>query len=167
VNDIKKLVSTPEGKIDTTQVFLAILALLVVIGLLGAAHLLVLDDNPPATINSVQLYREGDNTPVDQVETEPGGVFLYGLDWCKYTHTTTEVLYTWVEELVFVEPLKDPATDEVDDPGCGLVQVPVTVPQTLPPGEYYLDVTFKYRVNPVQTRNVAFTVGPIIVAEKE
>ena len=153
-----------EGKIDAPQVVLFLIFVLAALALGLFVYWLAFDDNPPAEVNHVQLYENIRDVPVEFIEAVPGSDFVYGLDWCKYTTANVEIRYTWVDELISIEPLQHPTFAE---PGCRHVHIPVTVPNTLPPSKYILNVNFEYQVNPLVSRDMSFEVGPIFVIEKE
>jgi hypothetical protein len=75
----------------------------------------------------------------------------YLVKYCKYTTARAEIVKDFVDGLVFT----------VDSPqailtlGCREQQVPMTIPDSLPPGKYQLRNTVTYFVNPI--RNISVT----------
>lgn len=84
--------------------------------------------------------------PVLNKEVKQGEVLFYIIDYCKATEAQAVVRRQFVDGIIY-------ATPEVTanlKKGCGIVKNTVTIPHNLPAGEYYLDITINYEVNPIR-----------------
>ncbi len=149
------------GTHDWVQVTLAGIFILVFAVIVIGVYWAVFDDNPPATVNNVHLHsQEGIDEIVDTAVVVPGGNLYFGMDYCKFTDSPVTFRRTWKNELLFISPLVFPS---VFPRGCRHVDAAVLVPQTLPTGEYVLDYTIEFPINPLRERSVKFEVGLIKV----
>ena len=82
-------------------------------------------------------YKQGDKT-------------YYNVNYCKYTSAPVSIVKEFTDGLVFT----------VDSPrpilplGCREMQVPMTIPDSLPAGTYRLRNTITYHVNPIRDETV-------------
>ena len=141
---------------DWVTVLLAILIMIIHIGVLWSAYLVVLEDNPPVTINEIYPVRE---------TGFPGGTVTYFIDVCKHTSTSPDKRVSWENSLAFVVP--DPIDPPSADPGCFEFTSIIDVPETLPPSEYMLNMTWDYQVNPLAKRAVSAKIGPFTILDPE
>jgi hypothetical protein len=74
----------------------------------------------------------------------------YTVNYCKFTTAKAGIVKEFVDGLVFT----------VDSPqailpvGCREMQVPMTIPDSLPPGRYQLRNTVTYFVNPIRSISI-------------
>lgn len=113
-----------------------------------------LEGDPPVTINSVTLA--GDATSF-----APGDDILIRLDYCRHTTAAADYSGRFVDTQLISLPNLHVEAGPAD---CRVVTVPVKVPP-IPAGQYYLEFSGAYYVNPRATRVVTwrtewFTVTP-------
>jgi PDZ domain-containing secreted protein len=92
--------------------------------------------------------------PVHKVinkKVESGDYLAYTVKYCKYLDISPLVSKAFVDGIVYEIPQ---AVYEAYKPGCGEVEVMLYVPRNLPPGEYYIQTTHRYQVNPIQTVDI-------------
>ena len=88
---------------------------------------------------------------------------FYDINYCKYMDLPATINREFVDGLTF-QASNPQATLYV---GCRTQQVPITIPQTLPAGNYQLRNTVTYQVNPIRTAVYVhysnwFTVKPTV-----
>jgi len=87
---------------------------------------------------------------VDGINVAPqGGAISYDYNYCKFTDLQAVVDKKFIDTksgLIF----QSTDTSTVLEKGCGHVHREISIPRTLPPSEYTLDITATYYVNPVQ-----------------
>lgn len=92
---------------------------------------------------------------------EQGGAIVYAFDYQKETDIIPEVNRRFIDGLVF-----QAAEGAIDLPrGRGRALVETPIPETLPPGTYYLEITRTFKMNPIRkveivSRTETFTVTP-------
>jgi len=96
------------------------------------------------------------NRVVKQDET-----LQYTLDYCKYTERDVLISRRFVDGIIFSVPDVTASNPE----GCRKSLIGIEIPTTLPPGTYYLDIIYAYKVNPIRTmathsRTELFIVEP-------
>lgn len=75
-----------------------------------------------------------------------GEVLQYGIEYCKYTDVQSVVRRQFVDGIIY-------ATPEITanlKKGCGKAINTITIPHNLPVGDYYLDITIDYQMNPIR-----------------
>lgn len=84
----------------------------------------------------------------------PGDVLKYDLDYCKYT----DVLPVSRRKLVDGQQIGLTGTGKGAGllRGCHVIERDVTIPETINPGRYYLDVEVDYQVNMFHTERVYY-----------
>lgn len=151
---------------DWVQVLLATITALLVLAGFTFLYLLFVDDNPPSEISNVHLHEDAglDSTNVSVIYTSPSGVFYLGFDLCRHTDVPAKISRIWFDGLIHNEPAG--ATPDTTLPmGCRHIHREITVPNSLPPGTYYLSTTLEYHVNFLATRYVTYVAGPIVVED--
>lgn len=88
---------------------------------------------------------------VENTKVKAGGDLVYYVDYCKYTDIIPEITKTFVDGIIYVVP---PAVSTTKT-GCGRNKIQVTIPQNLPSGVYHLDLTYRYKVNPLRTIDIS------------
>ena len=83
----------------------------------------------------------------------------YVVDYCKYTDLAPTINKNFVDGIIFEATEKGSVLPE----GCHTVKVSMRIPETLPPGVYYLETNLSYKVNPIRSitksnRSNTFTV---------
>lgn len=84
---------------------------------------------------------------VENDTVKAGEEISYSVSYCKYTDVTPEISKTFVDGIIYVAPGAVSTTKK----GCGVNKIHVTVPKNLPPGVYHLELSYRYKVNPVRT----------------
>jgi hypothetical protein len=95
--------------------------------------------------------------PVHKVITktvESGDYLAYQVKYCKYLDISPLVSKAFVDGIVYEIPQ---AVYEAYKPGCGVAEVRLYVPRNLPPGQYYIQTTHRYQVNPIQKVDIVTT----------
>jgi hypothetical protein len=98
-------------------------------------------------------YSDGAPLPVVNSVVHPGEAIKYELNYCKYTDKPSVVRRTMIDGQVITL---------VDSPGrlptgCHKATVKTAiVPETINPGNYYLDVSVDYKVNPIRTQTIHY-----------
>lgn len=117
---------------------------------------LLIDDNPPITVNNAPLpiTTSGD-------VYRPGDDITFELDFCR--HTTGAIRFTrrWVDGLMFIEPEQHVSGGNVE---CIKRSLVATVPE-IPPGVYHVEYNVIYSVNPLADRAVTFITQDFEVVE--
>lgn len=80
-------------------------------------------------------------------KVSPGQTLMYELDYCRYTDTQAIVSRRFVDGIIYSMPDIMGSNPK----GCAKRTIGVQVPEGLVPGEYYLQVTNTYHVNPIRT----------------
>jgi len=124
----------------------------------------------PMKVLVVNNYDKQNPLHVNTKVLLPGETLKYHLDYCKYIDIRPTVTRTLVDGQVIT--LADIPSTNLPK-GCGVTLMSdVTIPLTLNPGEYYLDVTAEYNVSlfrteRVQYRTEYFRVGALLESERE
>lgn len=105
------------------------------------------------------------NDPVTLNDTvvESGGTLYYYIDYCKYTDRSATVVKTFIDGVSYSVPTVQVASS----PGCAGLFVPVSVPYSLPAGEYVLRITLIYKVNPIRDVEITVYTEPFEVIQHE
>jgi len=88
-----------------------------------------------------------------------GGSLKYRVNYCKYVKQVPEVSKKYVDGIIY----DTPGSRGVVFQGCRVQVVDNIVPDTLLPGEYYIDIEIDYQMNPLRhviynNRTEKFTV---------
>jgi hypothetical protein len=80
-----------------------------------------------------------------------GTPLIYTSDFCKYDTLIPLASKSFVDDIIY----NTPAEVVVAKPkGCNVLTFQTLVPETLPPDDYVLKITYKYQVNPIRTVDV-------------
>lgn len=114
----------------------------------------------PITTLVIQNYSDAKPIPVLTSMIEPGEPLQYELDYCKYTNRPAVVHRSFMDGQIIL--LQDSSGKLPTGCHKTLVKTAI-VPETINPGEYYLDVSVDYTINPLRTitthyRTTEFTV---------
>jgi len=127
-----------------------LLALLVIISvmLIGGTYLFAFHENPP-----IEFFNQP--FPVTKESYSGGETVVVTVQYCKHTTSAYIRNLSFVDGLVFSIPESRRGGATL---GCDTVDVSsVTIPETLPPGNYYLRGKNEYEVNFLATRVVEWT----------
>lgn len=149
---------------DPVTILIAIAVFLMSAIILISFYMVVLHENPAATIFDADLVNVDGNgvRAVDEITVSPGDVFYTRIAYCKYTDAPGTIKRTWTDDLVFTEPVKETAAGAITK-GCGEVTVASQVPSTLPQSRYNVTVELAFQVNFLAKRSVSYTVGEVVV----
>lgn len=75
-----------------------------------------------------------------------GELLQYEMNYCKYTSVVPTVERQFIDGIIFALP---PANAQLPK-GCGKRLNSLEIPHALPPGQYYLQATVSYKVNPIR-----------------
>jgi len=84
--------------------------------------------------------------PMSTKVAKAGQIVSYKVDYCKTTDLSSSVTREFVNALIYVTP----TTINHRPKGCHVFTMGVVVHKELPPGEYYLHMTYRYKVNPIK-----------------
>jgi len=121
------------------------LSIMISIIIVGFVYFFWFDSNPPVVFKNVPF-------PIDKSVYHPGDPLIATIDYCRNTDVSGVADDSFVDDVVFAIPKKH--FSGVPE-GCGIIQARLlTIPEHLPPGDYYLMGRNTYRVNVVATRVV-------------
>lgn len=97
-------------------------------------------------------YKTIETTPeqfpiVGDINLKQGSDLTYSYSYQKYTDAPVTIERRFVDGLIFLSSNETVITEK----GTGNVRVRIHIPETLPPGKYYLEIVAKYEVNPIRT----------------
>ena len=96
-----------------------------------------------------------ENATVVTKQIHAGDLFIYKVDYCKYTKVGATVYRTFHKtDESYLEAF--PAVQTITVMGCGTVEIPLQTFKTTRTGEYYLLVTVIFQVNPLRQEQVVF-----------
>lgn len=94
-------------------------------------------------------------------EIEAGGILKYKLDLCKYTDAPTTISKVFVDGFyVSLVPTTSSAKK-----GCVKLVIPVRVPEFLPSGYYYLQLSLTNKVNFLREITVHYNTDRFLIKE--
>ena len=76
-----------------------------------------------------------------------GQTGYYTVKYCKYSDPPVVKTKEFVDDIIYA---LDVAPPTVLPTGCHTTEIPFSIPVSLPPGRYHIQVDAKYRVNPVR-----------------
>jgi hypothetical protein len=84
--------------------------------------------------------------PIAVKTIKKGDLLFYTSNYCKYMELSAHVTRTFHNELLFVTP-----TTITNRPmGCNTINIGVLIPNELPAGEYKIENTYEFQVNPIR-----------------
>jgi hypothetical protein len=89
--------------------------------------------------------------PVSDSVVQQGDDITYNVRYCKTTDQMPTIKKQFVDGIIF----NAEEFEAFIEKGCGDIDIPLHIPDTLPPGNYKLRVTITYKVNPI--RNIEKT----------
>lgn len=117
----------------------------------------------PIQTLEIQNYSDSKPIPVLTQKVEPGDPLEYELDYCKYTNRPSRVHRSFMDGQIIL--LQD--SDGKLPTGCHKTLVKTAiVPETINPGEYYLDVSVDYAINPLRTITTHYRTSMFTVVRK-
>jgi hypothetical protein len=100
-----------------------------------------------------------DNAKMTAPVVYQGQTTTYTDDYKKLLDIPSEATRAFVDGIVY-----DAGSYETNLPvGSGHIIRPVTIPDTLPPGRYHLQITLRYKVNPLKTVIYQFSTDEFTV----
>jgi hypothetical protein len=125
-------------------IYIAYLTLILALGLTILGGYWLLYPYKPIVFNNLPFK-------VDNKIVKVGNPLTYTADYCKYSNLLPTATKSFVNQIIYVLPGEAVVIKPI---GCGTVQVQITVPTNLPPGDYVLKITYHYQVNPIRIVNV-------------
>lgn len=128
--------------------FFAMGTILITMSLLGYVGYLMFYPFPTAECTQPYI--------VQNKQVKAGDMLRYSFDYCRFTDADVEIIHQ-VRGANDVRLNNVGVVFKVADaglrlrPGCGSATKGIHLPQTLPPGVYYLEEQLSYFVNPFQT----------------
>lgn len=92
-----------------------------------------------------------------------GGYVFYDVPYCKYTELIPDISKSFIDGVLYTIP---PAVGAKIPLGCHTMTVQTYVPKALVPGNYIIQINYKYKVNPLRTIQVATQTEEFAVGEK-
>lgn len=86
--------------------------------------------------------------PQDKIVRQ-GGYLTYQFDYNKTSKVLPIIRRQFVDGIVF--NVAGSSSPTVTDVGKGTARVQIKIPETLPPGSYYLHIIAEYEMNPIRT----------------
>lgn len=89
-----------------------------------------------------------------------GGYLIYNTEYCKYSDLIPLVTKHYVDGFLYTVPQE---VASFKGKGCGKTQVQIYVPKALPKGEYYIEIKYRYKVNPIRDIDITTKTEKFIV----
>lgn len=89
--------------------------------------------------------------PVRDKITKRGGYVFYTVEYCKYSDNLPQVSKTFIDGVLYTIP---EAVGARNPEGCHTNLVQSYIPKALVPGEYVIQINYKYKMNPLRTIQV-------------
>lgn len=142
---------------QTLDTVLTLALLVVALLLIGALGMYAFYHNPPVTYSNLPF-------PTELATYHTGEeIYLY-VDYCKNTTAPFSVSVAFVDGFLYSVPERTMAGGPV---GCKQILTNIaTLPDALPPGEYYLLGKNEYDINFFITRTVEWRSQPFTVIEQ-
>lgn len=105
---------------------------------------------PYKTSEQVQPYKVLSKT------IKQGELLQYEIDYCKYTDKIPTVERQFVDGIIYAVPQGNAQIKE----GCGKINNSIKIPHQLPPGNYYIQATVTFKMNPIRT------ISKVYITEK-
>lgn len=93
-------------------------------------------------------------------EIKRGDYLVYEISFCKNTAIVPLITKTFIDGILYVTP----QTVAINNPlGCKSNLVQNYVPKALPPGEYVIEISYVYKMNPIRNINISIKTEKFIV----
>lgn len=93
-------------------------------------------------------------------EVKRGDYLVYEISFCKNTPIIPLITKTFIDGILYVTP----QTVAINNPlGCKSNLVQNYVPKALPPGEYVIEISYVYKMNPIRNINISVKTEKFIV----
>lgn len=92
-------------------------------------------------------------------EVSRGEVFIYELDYCKTGNHQVQISRRFVDGVVYSVP----EIYTINPKGCKVSNIGLLIPESLPSGEYRLEINYSYKVNPIRTVTVSAITGVFLI----
>ena len=124
-------------------VYLSYITILSAIALMGVATFWYL--YPYKTVTFEQPVR------VLTPEVKRGEHMTYEVVFCKYTKKMPLITKTFVDGIIYQVP---EGVARQNDMGCHTNLVQMYIPKALPAGEFYVEINYRYELNPIRTEDI-------------
>ncbi len=104
----------------------------------------------PLEINKVSIKTE---------EAKRGEIFIYELDYCKKGSDQVHISRKFIDGVVYSVP----EVYTTNQKGCRVSNIGILIPESLPSGEYRLELDYTYKVNPIRTITVSTITGVFLI----
>ena len=91
-------------------------------------------------------------------EINPGDLFVYKVDYCRYTNKGA-IIYRTFHEINERNTITFPSVQTVTIVGCAATKIPLQTykdSEVMPAGEYYMLVDVVFQINVLRTEHVVF-----------
>jgi hypothetical protein len=99
---------------------------------------------------------------IDTKVVKQGQPLVYVADYCKYDNIIPTTSITFVDQIVYMVPFGLAVAKPI---GCAVTRFQIEIPFTLPPSEYVLKISYKYKVNPIRDATVSVESEPFQVTK--
>jgi hypothetical protein len=84
--------------------------------------------------------------PIGNTIVKRGEMLFYTANYCKKNNLPAKVTRSYMNSIIYVTP-----TTITNRPsGCNSLIIGTIVPSELPPGKYFLEMSYQYQVNPIR-----------------
>jgi len=125
--------------------YISYVTLLLALGLVLLGGYWLLYPYKPIVFNNLPLK-------VENKIVKAGDPMVYSVDYCKFNILLPTATKFFVNQIIYMLPTETVVAKAV---GCRVVQVQITVPHNLPPGPYFIKITYHYQVNPIRTVDIS------------
>ena len=84
-------------------------------------------------------------------EVKRGEHMTYEVVFCKYTKKMPLITKTFVDGIIYQVP---EGVARQNDMGCNTNLVQMYIPKALPAGEFYVEINYRYELNPIRTEDI-------------
>lgn len=85
-------------------------------------------------------------------EVKGGAYVFYEVSFCKNSKIIPLITKTFIDGILYVTPQAVAINNPI---GCQTHTVQNYVPEALPPGEYVIEISYEYQMNPIRKINIS------------
>lgn len=99
---------------------------------------------------------------VSEKVIKQGDLLRYEIDYCKYTNVIPRVERQFIDGIIYAVPQGNAQLKR----GCGKVMNSIQIPNALPPGNYYVQMSVTFKMNPIRTITKVYVTEKFQVINK-
>lgn len=88
---------------------------------------------------------------VENKQVLSGEYLIYYVEYCKYSKVTPIADKTFNDGIIYSIPQVIATEKSI---GCGTSKIQIYIPRGLPKGKYFIESTYRYKMNPLRTIDV-------------